>query len=124
MVCRLLTVTYSVESITIMQSDISNIIDKFADESRYALKDNVVVEYLFGSYATQTQTSLSDIDILIIVRNLTLAMQSLMGEIASEYSLKYDLCISPILTDISTWGKNKKSNTLFYQEISRDGVML
>jgi predicted nucleotidyltransferase len=124
MKCRLFTVNHSWENMTIMQSDISNIIDKFADESRYTLKDNVVVEYLFGSYATQTQTPLSDIDILIIVRTLTPLIQSLMGEIASEYSLKYDLCISPILTDISTWEKNKKSNTLFYQEISRDGVML
>jgi predicted nucleotidyltransferase len=89
-----------------MQSDISKIIDKFADESRDVLKDNVVVEYLFGSYATKTHTPLSDIDILIIVRNLTPVIQSLMDEMASDYSLKYDFCISPILTDIREFTKN------------------
>lgn len=72
----------------------------------------------------RTQTPLSDIDILIIVKTLTAAMQSQISNIASEYALKYDLCISPILTDIETWRKNKQSNTLFYQEINRDGIRL
>jgi len=100
------------------------VIDQFTGESRHALQSNIVEEYLFGSYATRTQTPLSDIDILIIVKTLTPAIQSQLSGIASEYALKYDLCISPILTDIETWGKNKKFNTLFYQEIKRNGIRL
>jgi len=105
-------------------SDIPYIIDKFMNESRDALRDNVAEEYLFGSYATETQTPLSDIDILIIVRSLTPAMQSRLSGLASEYALKYDICISPILTDIGIYEKNRKFNTLFYQEISQNGIRL
>ncbi len=108
----------------IMKADISHIIDKFAHESRSALQGNVVGEYLFGSYATKTQTPLSDIDILIIVRSLTPDMQSYLSGLASEYALRYDICFSPILTDTGTWGKNRKFNTLFYQEIIRNGIRL
>ena len=108
----------------VMKTDPGFIIHQFADASRKILKNNAVEEYLFGSYATRTQTPLSDIDILIIVKTLTAAMQSQISNIASEYALKYDLCISPILTDIETWRKNKQSNTLFYQKINRDGIRL
>lgn len=107
-----------------MKTDFPNIIDKFARESRIALQENVVGEYLFGSYATKTQTPLSDIDILIIVESLTPDMQFRLSGLASEYALKYDICISPILTDTDTWRKNRKFNTLFYQEITRNGIRL
>ncbi len=107
-----------------MKSDIPYIIDKFAHESRNALQDNVVGEYLFGSYATKTQTPLSDIDILIIVESLTPDMQYRLSGLASDYALNYDICISPILTDIGTWEKNRKFNTLFYQEIICNGIRL
>lgn len=107
-----------------MIADIPKIIDKFTHESRHVLQDNLVSAYLFGSYATKTQTPLSDIDILIIVESLTHDMQARVSGLASEYSLMYDICFSPILTDTGTWEKNRKFNTLFYQEISRNGIRL
>jgi len=107
-----------------MKADIPQIIDNFAHESRISLQGNVVGEYLFGSYATNTQTPLSDVDILIIVKSLTPDMQFRVSGLASEYALRYDICFSPILTDTCTWGKNKKFNTLFYQEIIRNGIRL
>ena len=107
-----------------MKTESRFIINQFADASKKILRNNAVKEYLFGSYATETQTPLSDIDILIIVKTLTPAMQSQISGIASEYSLKYDLCISPILTDIETGKKNKKANTLFYKKINQDGIRL
>ena len=107
-----------------MKADTQFIIDQFARESKKVLQDNLIEEYLFGSYATKTQTLLSDIDILVIVKQLTPVMQSKLSSMASEYALKYDLCISPILTDLETWGKNKIYNTLFYQEIGQHGIRL
>jgi predicted nucleotidyltransferase len=59
-----------------MESNTQFIIEQFARKSRKVLSENIVEEYLFGSYATQTQTPLSDIDILIIVNSLTPAMQA------------------------------------------------
>ena len=104
--------------------DNEEIIEKFAEESKNILKDNIIAEYLFGSYATHEQTPLSDIDILIIVKEITLETRSKLGELSSYYSLKYDICISPILKDRSIWKKNQKYKTLFYSNIMKYGIRL
>ena len=76
-----------------------HIIQQFADETKQLLQENIMAEYLFGSYATNTQSPLSDIDILIIVKHFTPALQRQVSGLASDYSLEYDLYISPILQD-------------------------
>jgi len=45
----------------------AQVIQQFVSDSRRILKGCLIAEYLFGSYATNTQTPLSDIDILILV---------------------------------------------------------
>ncbi len=97
---------------------------QFALESRQILKDKLVVEYLFGSYTTNTQTSLSDIDILILVSKNTPELQWQMSGLASKYSLEKDVCISPILQDVEVWKKNQRARTLFYQEVTTHGIPL
>lgn len=104
--------------------ELSQIILSFANDSKQLLKDNVLVEYLFGSYAKQTHTPLSDIDILIIVKRTTPELQWQMGGLASEYSLKYQVCLSPILQDIQVWNKHEYYQTLFYQEVTTYGIRL
>ena len=105
-------------------SDIQEIVRQFADETRHILRDNVLEEYLFGSYAKKTQTPESDIDILIIVRSFSPDMQYQISGLASEYSLKHDILISPIVRDVESWQKNKSYNTLFYQEVQNSGISL
>ena len=51
-----------------MENRISKIINDFTKDTRKMLGDNLVEEYLFGSYARNEQTELSDIDILIIMK--------------------------------------------------------
>ena len=102
----------------------AQVIQRFASESRQILKDQLVAEYLFGSYATNTQTPLSDIDILILVSEKTPDLQWQMSGLASEYSLAYDLCISPILQDVEVWKGNQQAHTLFYQEVTTHGILL
>ncbi|GAK57075.1 hypothetical protein U27_04039 [Candidatus Vecturithrix granuli] len=104
--------------------NVTQIVRKFASESRRILKDQLVAEYLFGSYATNTPTALSDIDILIVVSGNAPELQWQMSGLASEYSLEYDVCISPILQDIEVWKKNQRAHTLFYQEVTTHGIPL
>ncbi|NIA31846.1 MAG: hypothetical protein GWP06_18295 [Actinobacteria bacterium] len=107
-----------------LSTDVRQIIQQFAGDTKQLLHENVLKEYLFGSYATNTQTLFSDIDILIIVEHLTSAIQRQISGLASDYSLEYDIYISPILQDINTWEKNKKYHTLFYQEVMQHGIPL
>jgi len=103
---------------------IAQIIRDFARETRHAFKEQVIAEYLFGSYSTNTQTPESDIDILIIVKEYSPELQWQLSGLASDYALAYDVCISPILKDIEVWQKNQHYQTLFYQNIVRHGIPL
>lgn len=107
-----------------IQPQIAQIIQRFANDTKQLLQENVIAEYLFGSYATHTETPLSDIDILIIVKHATPELQWQMGGLASTYSLQYDLCVSPLLQDIQAWEKNQQYHTLFYQEVMQNGIRL
>jgi uncharacterized protein len=103
---------------------IVRIVQQFAAESKRLLHENVQAEYLFGSYATNRQTPLSDIDIVILVKTLTPEIRKQLSGLASEYSLEHDVYISPILKDLQVWNENKTYNTLFYQEVTEHGVPL
>ena len=107
-----------------MEHQISDIINDFANDTKKMLKDNLVMEYLFGSYARNKQSELSDIDILIIVKQFNSQIRSQISSLASDYSLERDVIISPVIKDINVWKKNRKYNTLFYSEIERDGIKL
>ena len=100
---------------------ISNVVQQFVDESKRLLQENVIAEYLFGSYVTNRHTALSDIDILILVNALTPEIRTQMSGLAADYSLKYDVYISPVLKDRHVWNENKTYNTLFYQEVTQHG---
>lgn len=84
---------------------ISGIIRRFVTDANRILQENVVAEYLFGSYSTNTYTPLSDIDILIIVNTFTPEIRRQMSGLASDYSLEYDVFISPIIKDFEVWNK-------------------
>ncbi|KPA14850.1 DNA polymerase beta domain protein region [Candidatus Magnetomorum sp. HK-1] len=107
-----------------MKDHILQIVHNFNKEAKFILKDNIIERYLFGSYAKNTYTSDSDIDILIIIKNYSFDLQSKLSELASDYSLQYEIYISPILKDFVLWKKNEQYNTLFYQEIIQDGIKL
>jgi DNA polymerase sigma len=105
-------------------SNISKIIRQFAKDSKHILQENVIAEYLFGSYATNTFKPLSDIDILILVNTFTPEIRRQMSGLASDYSLKFGVCISPIIKDSQVWNKNMQFHTLFYQEVTQHGIQL
>ena len=103
---------------------IRSIIQQFANESKSVLQDHLIAEYLFGSYAMETYTSESDIDILILVDQFTPEMRRQMSKLASEYSLNYNVYISPIIKDRQVWAQNQRYNTLFYQDVMHYGIAL
>jgi uncharacterized protein len=107
-----------------MKTDIVKIAKRFAGDARDMLQGKVLEEYLFGSYAVEKETTDSDIDILIIVDAFTSDMQYQVSGLASEYSLEHDVLISPIVRDAESWNKNRDFNTLFYQEVTENGVRL
>ncbi|MEA1987486.1 MAG: nucleotidyltransferase domain-containing protein [Candidatus Marinimicrobia bacterium] len=105
-----------------MNSQKSKIVREFVVDARKILKDNLVKEYLFGSFARNEDNDISDIDILLIVKNFNIKLRGEISSLSSNYSLEKGVVISPIIKDIPVWEKNKKYNTLFYSEISKNGI--
>ena len=103
---------------------VGEVIEQFAKDTKQLLQENIWAEYLFGSYATNRQTPTSDIDILIIVKHLTPDLQRQVSGLASDYSLQYNLYISPIVQDLTVWEKNQYHHTLFYQDVVQQGIRL
>jgi predicted nucleotidyltransferase len=107
-----------------MNKEINKIIQNFVSDSRRLLKDNLIGQYLFGSYTQNKQTKMSDIDILIIVKAFNMDIRKQISALSSQYSIDKGIVISPVLKDIRVWEMNKKHNTQFYKEISKYGVLL
>ncbi len=107
-----------------MKPILASLIKNFSDDMREVLKDNLVAEYLFGSVARNEADEFSDIDVLIIVKQLDYQIRSELSKLSSEYSINHGVCISPIVKDEKVWEQNKSHGTLFYQEIQREGVRL
>jgi len=107
-----------------MNPTIENIIKSFSDETKMILRDNLVAEYLFGSVARNEAEEGSDIDILIIVKHFDYQLRKELSKLSSKYSISHGVCISPIIKDKKIWEQNEFYQTLFYQEIQRDGMRL
>jgi uncharacterized protein len=103
---------------------IRDIIQRFATESKDVLHEHLLAEYLFGSYARGTYTPESDIDILLLVDQMTPEIRRQMSGLAVEYSLNYNIYISPIIKDRQVWRQNQEHNTLFYQNVMYEGISL
>ena len=107
-----------------MTREKQNIVLDFVKDSRAVLQDNLIDQYLFGSYAKNNQTPDSDIDILLIVRSINPNVRKKISALSSDYSLERGVLISPVIKDLATWGKNKQHNTLFYKEVTQFGEKL
>ena len=103
---------------------IPEIVKDFVNDTKEILKDNLIKDYLFGSYAKNEQSELSDIEILIIVKDFNAMLRKDISSLSFNYSLEKDIVISPIIKDVHVWEKNKKYDMLFYREISKYGIEL
>lgn len=88
------------------------------------LKDEVISIILYGSVARGTESSESDIDIALIIKNrLSIEKREELDDFLDEMDLKYDKLFSAV--DINenkfeTW----KEIIPFYQNVSREGIVL
>ena len=96
--------------------EIIEIIKEFKKDVSTILKDKLDRVILFGSYARGDYDEESDVDILILVKEMpTLKEKEKIIKIASRYSLKYDILISPIIY-------KKTIRTSFIDEVESYGI--
>lgn len=78
---------------------------------------------LYGSVARGTQTSESDIDIAVIVKDYTQDMHDTMTDFVVDLELEFDKVLSVLLID---YGKFKEWENVmpFYKNVKKEGIQL
>ncbi|MBF7084144.1 nucleotidyltransferase domain-containing protein [Desulfallas sp. Bu1-1] len=97
---------------------------EFSTRIKNALGDNLFDLKLFGSKSTGKFDHESDIDILLIVNHRDDKVLDVISDILLDVELNYASKISPVVLTTAEFLKNQQHQTLFYQEITRDGVTL
>ena len=108
---------------TLAHNDLSAIKD-FSKQIKRLLKDKVVEVKLFGSKVKGTDEQGSDIDVLILVKDLTWGQKDKIFEITADVNLKYDVLISPIVIDNDKYNNLLNQKTEFFRETNKEGITI
>ncbi|MBU2507346.1 MAG: nucleotidyltransferase domain-containing protein [Bacteroidetes bacterium] len=104
----------------------NNIVTDLQNELSNLIGTRLIKIILYGSYARSSESDDSDIDLIVLTDFPDSEIRLLSEKINSitvDLSLKYDIVVSLIIKNISTF--NKYSNVIpFYNNISTDGIVL
>lgn len=97
---------------------------EFANLLRQRLGPVVKEIILFGSKVRGDSERDSDIDILIVLSNLSWQIKKTISELAAEENIKYNVLISTIRYDVDTWGKPVIKASPFGKSVRKEGIWL
>ena len=81
---------------------LNKVLDEFLKKCKEKFGDNLISIILFGSYARETATEYSDVDLLVIAKNLPkrrIDRHKVLRDIVLEFIYRYGINISPILIE-------------------------
>jgi predicted nucleotidyltransferase len=96
----------------------------FSDRIKKTLGNNVRRMILFGSKARGTSGINSDIDVLILVNNVTRTLKDQIFDVTANINLEYDVVVSPIIVTTDIYQKPEYRETYFYKATQEEGYIL
>lgn len=99
-------------------------VEELASQLREKLSGRLIKIQFFGSKLRGDFREDADIDVLLVVKNRTNKVEDIVADIAFESDLKYDSHISIILLSEIEYNQNKAWETLFMQNVEREGQIL
>lgn len=90
---------------------------------RSRFNDDVIL-YAFGSRVRGDNTMDSDFDLLVIIENKTPDKEETIVGIIVDIEMARGCSFSPVIKDTSSFAKEKKLNSPFYQNIIKEGIKL
>ncbi|WP_072523600.1 nucleotidyltransferase domain-containing protein [Clostridium sp. Marseille-P3244] len=109
-----------------MTTNITEIMQQFADRVRGLLGNTLDSVIVYGSYARGDYSELSDIDVMILVTLTEEKIKKISDEIsdmAFEYLMKFGVDISPVITNIDHFNY-WVDNLPYYRNVRDEGVRL
>ncbi|CUS03968.2 protein of unknown function [Candidatus Promineifilum breve] len=102
----------------------SEAIEVFKNALCAELEHQLFEIWLFGSKARGEAIPDSDLDLLVVVRDLAPSIRWRIRELAADCSFDYDVLINTHILDQSGWEAHAGQKSTFWREIERDGVAL
>jgi predicted nucleotidyltransferase len=114
----------TLERLSLLTTEERNAILEFAGLLKKRFGSVIKGIILFGSKVRGEGDEESDIDILIILTNLSWAIKKSISELAAEENLKYNVLISTIRYDASTWENPVIRKSPFGRSVREEGIWL
>lgn len=113
----------SIESLSLTDNEKEAIME-FAKRLKQRFNSIIQKIILFGSKVKDKSEINSDIDILIVVENLSWEIKKTISDIASEENIKYDVLITTIRYDARKWEDPVIKTSPFGRAVREEGILL
>ncbi|GFP37767.1 uncharacterized protein HKBW3S44_01447 [Candidatus Hakubella thermalkaliphila] len=114
----------NLEKLSLLKTEERNAVLEFADLLRERFGFLIKELILFGSKARGESDQESDIDILVVLTNLSWEIKKSISELAAEENLKHNVLISTIRYDTATWESPLIKASPFAKSIREEGIWL
>ncbi|MFH1859687.1 MAG: nucleotidyltransferase domain-containing protein [bacterium] len=85
---------------------------------------DMVEARMFGSKVRGEDSTESDIDILVILKQSDKKKREVIADFSFEIGLKYDLFLSTIVYEQNIFYSPLSKETLFYQNVQKEGILI
>ena len=110
-------------SISILKKE-KNAILAFKKALNDSLRNNIISLSLFGSTARGDSDGDSDIDILIVLNEISWEITKEISRISLDIDLKYNVNISPTVFSMEEYNKNKYFKSSFIQNLEKESIAI
>lgn len=107
-----------------LANQIRQALQELSQQLHTLLRDDLVGIRLYGSWARQQAQLSSDVDIVVVVRQLNMSLWQQVHELAARLSLEHDLVLSINLLTQQEWEELQRLQTLYARRLQEEGVPL
>ena len=112
---------YLVKSMKQNDINIESILESFTQKVKQVYGTRLEKIILYGSYARGTQNIDSDIDVMIILKNINHEKVGIIGSLITEMKEQFNVLISMMPV---TFQRYSESQRLFYKNVRKEGIVI
>lgn len=114
----------NIEKLSFLTEEERTAVLEFASLVRKRFGTMIKEIILFGSKVRGKSEKESDIDILIVLTNLSWEIKKSISELSAEENLKHNVLISTVRYDIKTWENPVIKASPFVRSVKEEGICL
>ena len=107
-----------------MYSHISNALKRVTAALKGRYPEDVIELYAFGSQARGDHSDKSDLDVLVVVKDRSPAIEEVVIDAFVEEEIKTGLSFDPVIKGVASMELEERHNTPFFENLRREGIHL